>query len=72
MSTSRTSGVKYVVYFTVLTNQIHEIESHFLAIFNGTEVLVKDIQVTATVLGIRVSVVGIAVFKSVAAVVASR
>jgi hypothetical protein len=57
---------------TLLTNQIHEIESQFLAIFNGTKVLVEHIEITATVLGVRVTVVGIAVFKGVAAVVASR
>jgi hypothetical protein len=57
---------------TLLTNQIHETKSQFLAIFNGTKVLVVHIEVTATVLGVRVTVVGIAVIKGVAAVVASR
>ena len=71
-STSRNSAVQYVIQFTLLTNQIHEIESQFLAIFNGAEVLVEDVHVAAFVLGVRDSVVGIAVMKGEAAVVTSR
>jgi hypothetical protein len=43
-----------------------------LAIFNGGQVLIEHIQVTATVPGVGVTVVGIAVIKGVAAVVAGR
>jgi hypothetical protein len=71
-STARTSRIKYVVQFTVLTNEIHEIESQFLAIFDGTEFLVEHIQVTATPSGNQITAVGIAVFNGVAAVVTSR
>ena len=70
--TSSNSAVQYVIQFTLLTNQIHEIESQFLAIFNGAEVLVEDVQVAATVLGVPVTVVGIAVITGVAAAVTSR
>jgi len=71
-STSSNSGVQYVIQFTLLTSQIHEIESQLLAIFNGTEVFVEDVQVAATVLGVKITVVGIAVIKGEATAVTSR